>query len=527
MTANSPDYWLDFDFDAAQEFYKTTMAEATKHGEADKMARRLAETDLFFFVTWVLRRADVAHPWIYARCREVQAAPDGHLDLWARFHYKSTIVTFGLTLWEIVRDPEITICFLSHNNQTAKSFLLQIKTEIESNPALHGLWQGIFWGDPRKESPKWSEDQGLLVKRKSNPKELTVEASGLVDGQPTGKHFKLRIYDDVVTEDSVGTPEQIAKTTKAWELSINLGTEDGGRERYVGTRYHMFDTYAEIIKRGAAKPRLHPATDDGTETGNPVLISREVLAKLRLAQGPYTFAAQQLLNPVADKAMGFREEWLVHKSVTKEQALSFLNRYIVVDPASSRKRKNNDYTSMWVVGTSAAEDYYVLDMVRDRLNLGERAATLMALHRWWRPQNVGYEEYGRDADIEFIRRMQDEELYSFDIIPLGGQVKKEHRIGALIPIFEQRRIVLPPTLIKIDGQGRAVDLVKAFIEEEYLAFPVSAHDDMLDALARILEPELGVIFPDPSIKVTDKVLDYSDLGHRGGKSGSRTSWLTA
>jgi hypothetical protein len=36
----------------------------------------------------------------------------------------------------------------------------------------------VLWADPVKESPKWSEDEGIVVKRKGNPKEATVEAWG-------------------------------------------------------------------------------------------------------------------------------------------------------------------------------------------------------------------------------------------------------------------------------------------------------------------------------------------------------------
>ena len=40
-----------------------------------------------------------------------------------------------------------------------------------------------------------------------------------------------------------------------------------------------------------------------------------------------------------------------------------------------------------------------------------------------------------------------------------------------------------------------MDLVKVFQEDEFLPFPVAAHDDMLDALARMLDENFTTRYP--------------------------------
>jgi len=453
--------------------------------------RNLCLTDLYFLLRYGLNRPDAESDWVFARCREVQAAPDGYLDLWSRGHYKSSILTNALTIQEILKDPEITVGIFSHTRPIAKGFLRQIKREFENNERLKLWFSDVLYADPRAEAPKWSEDDGILVRRSGNPKECTVEAWGLIDGQPTSKHYRLLVYDDVVTRESVTTTEQINKTTEAWELSRNL-CATVSRSRYIGTRYDFSDTYKVMMDRKIVTPRVYPATIDGTVDGEPVLLTREQIAERRKEQGPYTFSAQMLMNPKADSTQGFKAEWL--KTYTNANSGAGMNIYILVDAASSKKR-DSDYTAISVIGLGADKNYYKLDWVRDRLSLTERGRAVMDLHRKWLPIRVGYERYGMMADIEHLKEMQERENYRFEIVELGGKVAKNDRIRRLVPIMEQGRWWLPSSHTRTDFERIPRDLVHAYIEEELKPFPFSAHDDMLDADSRILDEEMHAAWP--------------------------------
>lgn len=478
-------------------------------GDSEAM-RRLVREDLFFLLTIACKRKDIDRDWLYARCREVEADPNWRLDLWAREHYKSTIITFGKTIQDILINPNITVGIFSHTRPIAKGFLKQIMREFEGNNFLKNLFPDVLYQNPKTEAPVWSLDGGIVVKRSTNPKENTVEAWGLVDGQPTSKHFSLLVYDDVVTRESVTTPEQIAKVTDAWALSLNLGA-DGGHERYIGTRYHQNDTYKTMISRGSVRPRTHTATSNGRDTGEPVFLSKEALVKKRRDMGPYIFSAQMLQDPAADKAMGFKPEWL--KFYKKADADDF-NIYLLADPANARK-KTSDYTVFMVVGLAPDNNYYLLDAIRDRLNLTGRTEKFFELHRKWRPLMTGYEQYGMQSDIEHIRYVMEEKNYRFNISELGGSAAKVDRIGKLVPLFEQGRMYLPEQLSFVSAEGKSVDFVQTFVDEEYNSFPVSSHDDMLDCLARILDPQLAAAFPEE-----EKPKERSEGGYRGS-----TGWM--
>ena len=426
----------------------------------------LGRIDLFFLLVKLLRRPDLNKAWLFDRCREVQESPDGHLDLWAREHYKSSIITFGLTIQDILNEPEITVGIFSHTRPIAKTFLRQIKVEFEGNEWLKHVYSDVLYQEPHKQSPKWSEDDGITVIRTSNPKEATVEAWGLVDGQPTGRHFRLRVYDDVVTRESVTTAEQIEKTTRAWELSDNLGVQadHGGRARYIGTRYALYDTYSAILTRRAATPRLYPATHNGRFDGRPVLFSQQTWDDKLRTQGRTTVAAQLLQNPMADEGATFRSQWLKAYEVRPRT----LNVYIMCDPSRGRSA-TSDNTAIAVVGVGAGGVKYLLDGFCHRMTLSQRWQNLrMLYHRWSAMRgvqhiSVGYERYGAQSDDEYFTEQMELEhrqkrpnahfLIQELAWPREGGNSKQERVERLEPDFRNGRFYLPLSVMQ-DGRPK-------------------------------------------------------------------------
>ncbi len=296
--------------------------------------------DLYFLLRYGLNRPFVDNDWWFDRCREVQFAPDGYLDLWAREHGKSSVITVALTIFDILREPEITVGIFSHTRAIAKSFLRVIKREFESNELLKGCFPDVLYANPEKDSPKWSEDDGLVVRRLGNPPESTVESHGLVDGMPTGRHFQLRVYDDVVTPASVSTPDQMRKVIDALDMSNNLGKK-GGSRRMIGTRYKLGDAYEEYLKRGVVKPRIYAATDNGRVDGIPVLFTLEEWEDKLKEMSPAIIASQMLQNPLAEDSVIFQPDWFKLWPSDKELPV-FDMVFLSLDGAFSEKTTADD-----------------------------------------------------------------------------------------------------------------------------------------------------------------------------------------
>jgi len=154
----------------------------------------------------------------------------------------------------------------------------------------------------------------------------------------------------------------------------------------------------------------------------------------RRVNDPLGFQALYQQRPAGAGARMFRREWLEgtnlncrYDPVRHPPNHRAMNKVMLVDPANS-KSQSADYTSIWLLGLAADRNFYVLDMVRDRLSLTERGDAVLGLHRKWQLARgrsiVGYENYGLQADVSYLNDRMARENYRFPIKEIGGRLNK-------------------------------------------------------------------------------------------------------
>ena len=483
---------MQYQLPKSKDVYPSLISAMSAYTQAEqqKIMAEMGRSDLFFFIVYILGRKDLNTDWHFDRIREVQAEPNGTLNLWFRGSGKTSIITHGMTIWNIMQNPEITIGICSWSRRAAVDIVKAIKTELESNELLKSLYPDVLYDNPESESVRWTEEKGLVVRRKSNKREATVEGTGL-DTQATGRHWDILVYDDIVSVNNVTSNEVIQNTTNALLTSFNL-VSSNGKKRFIGTRYHAVDTYDYLIKNKIVKTRIYPATIDGTPDGEPCeIITKEQLDEKRREMSPFIFSAQMLLNPVSDDERRFNPNLFQYYDKQSIDKLT-KNVYITVDAATSKK-KNSDYTAMAVMAVDSLDNVYLLDLVKDKLSLDERKKKLFSLVLKYKPLAVGYERYALMSDTDYIRKCQEQENIRFPIVELGGKLSKIERVDRFVPTFVNKKFYLPESLEYRDYEGISHDLIQE-LKYEMINFP-RGHDDCIDAISRIKDPELGVINP--------------------------------
>lgn len=436
---------------------------------------------------------------------KLQQIAEGKLDRLMIFEppgsAKSTYASVLFPSWILGIQPGIPIIGSSHSAGLAEHFSWRCRAIVQS-PEWKSLMDAEIPEDARSVG-YWRTTKGSEY--------LAIG----VEGRVTGRRAGGLIMDDPVS--GAEAADSLVQREALWNWYLNEARtrlKPGAFVVLILTRWHLDDIAGRILPKNwngesgrvetdsgevwevVCLPALARANDPlGRAEGEalwPEYITLEMLERERKLRGPRSWSALYQQTPIPDKGGEFKREWLkfYKRGEMAPDRLARMTRVIVADPAHSRK-VDSDRTAMFSVGLGDDGNYYVLDIVADRLSLTQKGDALFTMHRTYKPVRTGWERFGMQSDIEHFEDRMAREGYRFHITELRGPQRKEDRIRRLVPIMENRRLYFPEELYKTLADGSYQDMVQLFISE-MTRFPSGRHDDMLDGLSRMLDPEMNL-----------------------------------
>ena len=406
------------------------------------------------------------------------------LYLCHRGFYKTTIVTKAHSLQLLLNFPNIRMV-LVHNKQENSSDNLKVIKDYFLNTQIKNLFPECI-----PNTKDWGNATGFSLANKTDfaRSEDNIEAIG-VGTEITGRHWDLAKKDDMETQDSVSSEEQLRKT-RDYDDRFNAGHFTNPKHKlqdYSGTRYHFSDLYS-AKKDDPSVKLIQIKLENGQ--GDPTHIerfSREDVVLIKAGLDPWVYNCQHLLTPEDPAKMQFKREMIRYFTELPKEC----NYYLLVDPAS-RKKKKSDWTVMLVVGLMKSGDKvkkFIADGLRDKLDPKQRVDLAIDLARKWNIKGCGWESIGfQETDCFYLEEKRRAEQMFFTVEEINShKTAKEDRIRSLMPDYANHSWFWPQKGV-IERMsfmdGRKFDLTTE-MEFEMLQFPLCEHDDLLDAMTFI------------------------------------------
>ena len=431
---------------------------------------------------------------IYAlsQVRKITDTPVRRLWLWSRGFFKTSLITEAHSIYLILNNPNIRILLVSNTISVAEDILRNIKSKFITNE-LFRYYFFEFCPQPNTAGKiEFGTTENFTVRcRTVDRKEPTMMVAG-IGTNLTGLHFDYQKIDDLVNKDSVTNDTQIQASKDYYSSLRHLFDKVAvPREDMVGTIYHFNDLYSAVLRKsGLFKESFIPARIAGKAVF-PERLPDDKLDDLVSdpSVGPYQFQTQYMLNPVNPAEAKFKEEWLKYYDKLPDG----LTQYITCDPASTQKKKS-DYTVIARWGVDDKGKTYLIEGVRDKFTAFERIDRLFEIvKRSKRLKWVKYEVIGgRHGDLEVIEQKKKQDGTFFTVKETKGTTgSKTDRIEQrLVGQYHAGNVLLPVEdyfISKFDGKVyNFVQLLKL----EFLQFPFTEHDDILDCQAQLFEEPL-------------------------------------
>ena len=382
---------------------------------------------------------------------------------------KSTVVSFGYSLWCLVFRKRHFIIIGSETADLAEEIVASIGVELKENPRIR-------------------YDFSIRLAKLAGG-ELVVAGGGKVKGRGAGQQMRglkhrnkrpdLIILDDMESDESGSNPKRVKKL-----LNWVKGTVIGAFGK-IGTLFWV----GTIVANGSALDTVLNSDDepwpnwwrkkyqaikkDGTSLW-PQRYPIEELKALKAGMGSVAFEREKQNNPLDKDAM-FQDGWLKFFGFDPRTPPPGMALAAFADP-SARDGESHDYKALITVGLYDLL-FFVLDAFIRKCSLATFAEAIVARSQELPFTVLGIEDNGFQAlFVEAVQNAADEEGVIIPLRPIGHHgISKEMRLAGLSPLVERGKVLfLPP-------DKRDADYKRLI--EQLTYFPSTiVHDDGPDAL---------------------------------------------
>lgn len=383
---------------------------------------------------------------------------------------KSLIASQYFPAWFLGRFPDKEIISCSYALSLQLSFSKKVRSLLSSE-----AFSAVFPQAQLSEDMQSAEGWRTIANGGFKP----AGRGGPING--FGCH--ILVIDDLIKNATEAYSDSTRSSAWEWYTSTaRTRLAPGGGILTIGTRWHHDDPMGrmedgegdvfDVIRYPAIATHDEPHRKRG-EALHPERYDVKELRKIQSAVGPAVWEALYQQNPTPDVGGYFEDSWFRYYTGTPEDLRTFMAWDLAIG-----KKERNDWTVGVIGGVDQVGNLYILDMIRAKLDSLAIVDTIISMHEKYETFLCGIERGQLSMAIlpMLNARIADHGAYSLAIKEMApGRQDKESRARSLQGRLRQGKVFLPQ-----DAEWLA-DL-----KGEFLQFPNSRHDDIVDSCAYLV-----------------------------------------
>jgi predicted phage terminase large subunit-like protein len=274
--------------------------------------------------------------------------------------------------------------------------------------------------------------------------------------------------------------------------TLTIGT---GKRYYDGTRYHVNDLYANMLKANVdGKPMyrhvvVKAISDEDDSLAHPHRLTHKVLESIRQEEisrshNDFMFHLQMQNEPKTSGLIATDPSWLHYMSVREVPATAW--RIITCDPAwkGTKNAGQGDYAAIQVWAFERRGPL-VLRFLLDQVHSNEMTSLdgmnqICRLMRKWGVIDVSIEEIGGYIFSTDLEQQCTARGLPFNLLENKARTtNKAQRIVTFLRAMQAGHVFLITEAPHLDS-----------FKDEFLNFPQVEHDDLLDCAAQTSDPAI-------------------------------------